>query len=236
MLLSGIQVAQGQERFINPIGGYTEDQSTNKLEYITGQNVNGRKRAMDAVIYGLYAVSTGNSIGAGSTSRVIVKVAHGARKNDIIQFTSGLAAGVAIQILSCPTADIMILAATSEFTLAIGDTFDIKRYVTPKYNSDGSLSVVTTSQTQTATFVEDATVSTGMETFTAPAGAFAALVETTDTNTVNIRVVMGGNASSTSGIQFQPGRSEMYNGGSDITYAAESGSGQKISVQWFIRT
>lgn len=96
--------------------------------------------------------------------------------------------------------------------------------------------VTAISQAQTATFVEDQTISTTPETFSAPAGAFAALIEADDTNSANIRVVMGGVSSSTSGIQFQPGRSELYQGGSNISYCAESGSGQKISVQWFTRT
>lgn len=140
--MSGILVAQGQERFIKPLANYNEDQSCNKLEYITGQNTNGQKRAMDAVIYGLAAISNGNVIDAGSTKRVIIKNNHGARKNDVIQFTSGSSDGVSIQILSCPDADTMILAATSEFSVSVGDTFDIKRYVTPQYDPNGALVVV----------------------------------------------------------------------------------------------
>lgn len=136
-----ILAAQGQERFIKAIGDYTEEQSTNKLEYITGQNSNGQKRALDAVIYGLTSISSGNTVGAGSSKRVIKRAAHGARKNDVIQFSSGTSDGVSIQILSCPDADTMILAATSEFSIGVGDTFDIKRYVTPEYSSSGSLSV-----------------------------------------------------------------------------------------------
>lgn len=142
--MSGIQVAQGQERFVKAIGDYTENQSANKIEYVTGQNVGGKKRAMDTVVYGTYPVSTANQIAAGSTTRIIKKVAHGARENDIIQFTSGNNSGIAIQILSCPDADTMIIAATPEFTSAVGDTFDIKRYVSPQYASDGSLVVSAT--------------------------------------------------------------------------------------------
>lgn len=90
------------------------------------------------------------------------------------------------------------------------------------------------SATQSSSFVEDATVSTTPETFTAPTGAFAALIQADDTNTPNLRIKMGAAASATSGIQFQPGRSELYEGGSDISYCTESGTG-KISVQWFVR-
>ncbi len=133
-------LAQGQERFNTPLAGYTQEQSCNKLEFATGQNTGGQKRAMDVVPYGLYSLSTGNSVAAGSTQRIIKKVAHGARKNDVLVFTSGNNAGIAIQILSCPDADTMILAATPEQATAVADTFDLKRYVAPLYNSDGSTS------------------------------------------------------------------------------------------------
>lgn len=88
---------------------------------------------------------------------------------------------------------------------------------------------------QTGSFDEDLTVSTTAETFTAPAGAFACFVSADDTNSTNLRVKMNGTASTTSGTQFQPGRSEYFEGGSNISYCTESGSG-KISVQWFIRS
>lgn len=88
---------------------------------------------------------------------------------------------------------------------------------------------------QTASFDEDNTVSTTPETFVAPAGAFACLISADETNTTNIRVKMGGTSSPTSGTQFQGGRSELYEGGSNISYCTESGTG-KISAQWFVRT
>lgn len=88
---------------------------------------------------------------------------------------------------------------------------------------------------QTGSFDEDLTVTTTPETFTAPAGAFACFVSADDTNTTNLRVKMGGTSSPTSGTQFQGGRSELYEGGSNISYCTESGTG-KISVQWFVRT
>lgn len=96
------------------------------------------------------------------------------------------------------------------------------------------LPIASSSSTQSSSFVEDATVTTTPETFTAPTGAFAALIQADDTNTPNLRIKMGAAASLSSGIQFQPGRSEVYEGGSDISYCTESGTG-KISVQWFVR-
>jgi hypothetical protein len=134
-------LARGQEKFINPLGNYTKDQSIDDLQYQTGQNVNGQKRAADTVVYGTFQVSTLNPIAVGSTNRVLKKISHNARKNDVVHFTSGNNSSTAIQILSCPDADTIILAATPEFSLVVGDTFDIKRYISPQYAEDGSLSV-----------------------------------------------------------------------------------------------
>lgn len=162
-------LAQGQERFIVPLGNYTTDQSCNKLEYQTGQNAGGQKRAGDVVVYGTASISTGNAIEAGSTQRVIKKTAHGARKNDVVQFTTGNNAEIAIQILSCPDVDTMILAATPEFTSAVGDLFDLKRYVSPLYALDGSLSVGApvggaTSANQTLQITQETLINTNLGT------------------------------------------------------------------------
>lgn len=97
------------------------------------------------------------------------------------------------------------------------------------------VSVLMTSKVQTGLHAEDLTVSTTPETFVAPAGAFACFIQAEETNATNLRVKMGGTASPTSGIQFQGGRSEMYEGGSNVSYCSESGTG-KISIQWFVRT
>lgn len=140
--MSGIQTARGQEKFITPLKGYTQDESSDLMEYVTGQNVGGKKRALDTVLTGLTSLSILNVVEAGSTQRIIKKTGHGARKNDVIQFTSGANDGVAIQILSCPDANLMIIASTPDDTVLVGDKFDIKRYVTPQYDADGSLNVV----------------------------------------------------------------------------------------------
>lgn len=140
--MSGIQTARGQQKFITPLKGYTAEESSDLMEYVTGQNVGGRKRAIDTVLTGLTALSTLNEVEIDSTQRIIKKTAHGARKNDVVQFTSGANAGISIQILSCPDANTMILAANAEESIVVGDEFDIKRYVTPQYDADGSLVVV----------------------------------------------------------------------------------------------
>jgi len=90
----------------------------------------------------------------------------------------------------------------------------------------------TTETAMAATYQEDLTVGAGAETFTAPANAKWCKIYADDTNTVNIRVKIGGTATTSSGIQFQPGRSEDYFAVGNISYISESTTGQKLYVQF----
>lgn len=139
--MSGVQVSRGQTKIITPLLGYTVEESSDLLEYATGQNVGGRRRALDVMPHGVYELSTGNLVAVGSTTRIIKKVAHGALKNDFIFFTTGLNVGLSIQILSVPDADNMIIASTFENAIAIGDAFTLHRSVVPLYSSNGGLTV-----------------------------------------------------------------------------------------------
>lgn len=92
-------------------------------------------------------------------------------------------------------------------------------------------SALSTTQTAlTGTFQEDLTVGAGAETFTAPAGAKWCKIQADDTNTVNIRIKIGGTATASSGHQFQPGRSEDFQVSGNISYISESTTGQKLCV------
>jgi hypothetical protein len=84
----------------------------------------------------------------------------------------------------------------------------------------------------TPTYQEILNLTTVAQTFTAPAGAKWAKVMTDDTNVANIRVKIGGTATISSGMQFQPGRSEDYIAVGNISVIAETGTNQKISVQF----
>lgn len=85
----------------------------------------------------------------------------------------------------------------------------------------------------TATYQEDLTVtSAAAETFTAPAGAKWCKIQADDANTGNMRVKIGGTATVSSGIQFQPGRSEDYSAVGNISYIMETGFTGKIYVQF----
>lgn len=102
-----------------------------------------------------------------------------------------------------------------------------------------SLSVVQASSSTFATidavktpsFQEILNLTNTMQTFTAPTNARWCKVYADDTNSVNIRVKLGGNATVSSGVQFQAGRSEDFEVSGDITVIAESAApNQKICV------
>lgn len=93
--------------------------------------------------------------------------------------------------------------------------------------------ITSTEALKAPTFQEILNLTNIMQTFTAPANSKGCIIQTDDTNSVNIRVKLGGNATSTSGIQFQPGRSEFFPFSGDITVIAESAAAnQKISVEF----
>ena len=84
----------------------------------------------------------------------------------------------------------------------------------------------------TGTYAEIVNLTTVAQTFTAPANAVGFLIETDSTNTVNVRMKVGAVATVSSGVQLQPGRSEYLPLGANISVITESGSAQKVYVQW----
>lgn len=82
----------------------------------------------------------------------------------------------------------------------------------------------------TPSYQEDLTVTTSVETITAPLNARWCKIMTECTGG-DMRVKIGGTASATSGLKFQDGRSEDYIIAGDISYCMEAGTG-KIYVQY----
>lgn len=95
--------------------------------------------------------------------------------------------------------------------------------------TDQSTLPVTPGANTTGTF-ETGSIS-AVTTLTAPAGATGFIIQAEDTNTANLRFSSGAAASSTSGIQLQPGRSEQFELGANVSICPESGT-QKYSIQW----
>lgn len=107
--------------------------------------------------------------------------------------------------------------------------------------SSASLSVVPASDANfsvkpkalTNSFAEFLTLST-VQTFTAPANAVGGKIQALGDNLTNIRYQQGGTATTTSGIRLEPGRSEDFIGGSNISVISESGT-NAVSVNWTIQ-
>lgn len=93
--------------------------------------------------------------------------------------------------------------------------------------ANGAVPVNNSGVTGTATSVSISGVTTEI----APATAIGFIIEAIDTNTANLRFAVGSTASSTVGIQLQPGRSEWLPVGANISVCPESGT-QSYTVQW----
>lgn len=85
----------------------------------------------------------------------------------------------------------------------------------------------------TNSYAEYLTLTT-VQTFTAPASAIGGKIMAQDSNSANVRYKQNGTATTTSGMQLQPGRSEDFTGGSDITVVSESGT-NAVFIQWTIQ-
>lgn len=98
--------------------------------------------------------------------------------------------------------------------------------------SDQSALSVTQSA-MVGSYQEDLTVTDGaVETFTAPANAKWCKIMADETNSGNARVKIGAAATTTSGMQFQPGRSEDYMAVGDVSYTMETGGTGKLYIQF----
>lgn len=128
---------KSQQALSKKLGGYTEDQSIDQARYVTVQEMNGKRHALDVIIQGAYQITiTPLTVASGSNIRVIKCVAHGANKNDIIRLLNG----TQFSALSIPDADTIITSVELDVD-PTGDTFTIWRHITPAYNADGSLNV-----------------------------------------------------------------------------------------------
>lgn len=88
-----------------------------------------------------------------------------------------------------------------------------------------------TEPTRTGSYQEDLTVTDGaVETFTAPAGAKWCKIQADSGNNGNARVKIGGAATTTSGHQLEPGRSEDFAVAGNISYTMEAGGSGKLYV------
>lgn len=87
----------------------------------------------------------------------------------------------------------------------------------------------------TGSFAQITNLVATAQTFTAPANAMGFKIQAPSTNTENIAFSIGAVATITAGILMEPGRSEDFECGSDISVIATSSTAQRVSVLWRIK-
>lgn len=87
----------------------------------------------------------------------------------------------------------------------------------------------------TGSFAQITNLINSAQTLTAPAGAIGFKIQAPSTNTQNIAFSIGATATITAGILLEPGRSEDFDTGSNISVIATSATQQVVSIIWKVR-
>ena len=87
----------------------------------------------------------------------------------------------------------------------------------------------------TGSFSQITNLVNSAQTFTAPAGAIGFKIQAPSTNTENVSFSIGAVATITAGILMEPGRSEDFDTGSNISVIATSATNQTVNVLWKVR-
>lgn len=87
----------------------------------------------------------------------------------------------------------------------------------------------------TGSFAQITNLVASAQTFTAPAGAIGFKIQAPSTNTENIAFSIGSVATITAGVLMEPGRSEDFDTGSNISVIATSAAAQTVTVIWKVR-
>lgn len=95
--------------------------------------------------------------------------------------------------------------------------------------------IATKESLNTGSFSQIANLINVAQTFTAPANAVGFKIQAPSTNTENISWSQGSVATITAGFLMEPGRSEDFDTGSDISVIATSTTQQTVTVIWKVR-
>lgn len=144
--MMSIKGYKSQQALQQKLSGFTEDQSIDRQRYVTVQEMNGHRHALDVLIHGAYQIGGTLTVASGSNIRVIRCVSHGALVNDIIRLSNG----TEFAALSVPDAD-TIVTSTELLVDPTADTFTVWRHVTPSYTNTGALNVAVVPDPNAAT-------------------------------------------------------------------------------------
>lgn len=115
------------------------------------------------------------------------------------------------------------------------DLETIQIILTESANGTNPLSVISESVVNTGTFAQITNLVSTAQTFTAPANAVGFKIQAPSTNTENIAFSIGATATITAGIVMEPGRSEDFDVGSNISVIATSATQQRVTVIWKVK-
>lgn len=141
--MSGLSGFSTQKKVLGKIPGYTDEETQDKSNFATLQNLGSDMFGLDTVMRSCFQVSSGNTI-TSSTERILTHSVLSAKKGDLIHFTSGALNGLFFPILTAKSTTVSILANILETQPTAGDTFEILRFTIFRTDSDGNISVSVT--------------------------------------------------------------------------------------------
>lgn len=136
--------------------GFPSQQKLDRLkaEHCTIESVREQQQALSVIAHA-HVFEVGTAIlGTCTKSALVTTLAHGARKGDVISFTSGALSPMQVKVQSVESATALTLAEDLPSVPAAAVTISVLRHVYPLLNSDGSQSI-------SATFTEEATAADG---------------------------------------------------------------------------
>ena len=144
--MSSIQGYPSQEKLVNPLVGYDQQNSKTSSQFVTLSETFDKKVTLDTKIHGEFRTSALPkviaSVATDYPKQVIKSTGHGAVKGDTIRF-EGTAANpyFSAKVINVPDADTLIIGSTLPVAPLVSDEFFVLKPIVPLYDEDGALQV-----------------------------------------------------------------------------------------------
>jgi hypothetical protein len=129
-----------QKQIKKELSGISDEVAIPGCEFVTVQPRGSDRYSLDTQSHGFYQVSASNVISA-ATTRTITKNAHGARKGDIIRFTSGALIGLEVVVSGIFSANVMVIGTILDTVPSALDEYTLLRPVSMLLTQDGAVPV-----------------------------------------------------------------------------------------------
>lgn len=134
-----------QKKVLGSIEGFSSDQTQDKAQFTTIQDVGSDMFALDVVQRPCFQVSTAHAV-VSATKRILTHDAIAAKKGDMIRFLTGALTGMVFPVLTVVDTTNSILANIFDTLPSAGDTFELLRFTITRTNALGE-SLVSVSPT-----------------------------------------------------------------------------------------